>query len=84
MRVHTMKRGLAEIMGRTIVGVVAAENSKSPPHRQVFLVFSDGTYFEFHGDSFTCNNGVNAGGITTATNYALNAGAKIMRSYPDK
>ncbi len=43
-----MKPQVSEIVGKHIVGVVTAE-SDGTPRTQAFLLFSDGTRFEFHG-----------------------------------
>lgn len=41
-------KGFEEILGARISGVVLKDNP-GPPHQQVFLAFSDGTYFEIYG-----------------------------------
>ena len=56
-------------IGKTITGVVVAENTDEPKQR-VFLVFSDDTYFEFYGKSFSCTGGVYRGGLEKAKQYA--------------
>ena len=48
-----MKDGLKYIVGKTIAGVVVA-SSKGSPRSQVFLIFPDGSRFEFHGENFSC------------------------------
>lgn len=42
-----MKPGIKSIIGRTIAGVLVKERGKTPCG-QVFLLFTDGTYFEFY------------------------------------
>ncbi len=42
-----MKDGIREIIGKTISGVVVKINSRQP-RSQVFLVFTDDTFFEFY------------------------------------
>lgn len=44
-----MKDGAKEILGKTITGVVIKAGGM-PPKSQLFLVFSDGTYYEFYCD----------------------------------
>jgi hypothetical protein len=39
---------LADMVGRRVSGVVVKESAKEP-HRQVFLLFDDGTQFELYG-----------------------------------
>ena len=53
-----MKDGLKDIIGRQVAAVVVARSDKGSPRNQVFLVFTDGSNFEFWGDSFTCCGGV--------------------------
>lgn len=75
-----MKAGMSEIVGKEIVGVVAAKNDDMP-NRQVFLVFSDGTYFEFWGDSFSCASGVNHGDVEEVLKSAVKMGGTITHTY---
>lgn len=63
-----MKDGLKDIVGKTITAVAVGSREKNPAH-QVMLIFSDGTYFEFWGNSFTCAGGVDRGGIKDACAY---------------
>ena len=39
---------LDQILGKTITGVVVKEHAGGSPRSQVFLVFSDGTHYEFY------------------------------------
>ena len=65
-----MKRELAEIVGKRIAGVVVKESSHLSPPRQVFLIFDDGTNFEFYGNSeVTWTSGVRPGGIEWVREY---------------
>ena len=52
-----MKDGLKHIVGKEIAAVVVAKADRAP-HQQVFLVFADGTRFEFWGDDFNCTAGL--------------------------
>ena len=74
-----MKPGLGDIVGKTIFSIVVAD-CKSGPRHQVFLVFSDGTYFEFYGESFNCNDGVCHG---DAIQYVENIGTRVTHVYPE-
>lgn len=44
-----MLRGLEQLKGKTIENVVVAKGAKAPKV-QVFLQFTDGTYYEFYSD----------------------------------
>jgi hypothetical protein len=48
-----MKDGVKYLVGKQIAAVVVAR-SKRPPNHQVFLIFPDGTRFEFWGENFSC------------------------------
>ena len=56
------------IIGKCIKGVVVKE-SDTPPKKQVFLVFTDETYYEFYGEDFTGAKGINKGGVKEVKNY---------------
>ena len=75
-----MKDGVKQTIGKTIRRVVVAGNT-SPPQRQVFLVFDDGTYFEFWGDSFTGAGGILNGDIDEIASYIAKMGAHITDIY---
>ena len=73
-----MKDGLAKIVGRRIAGVVVAQSPRGP-RQQVFLVFEDGTRFEFWGENFSCCSDVDkAAGLA---DYVEMAGGKIVAMY---
>ena len=75
-----MKNGIKEIVGKQIVSVVVAQ-STDQSRDQVFLVFSDGTRFEFLGESFTCGDGlVPAAGIEE---FVESCAGRIERVYGD-
>lgn len=78
---NTMKTGISEIIGKTITEVIVAENVNDPRAR-VFLVFSDDTYFEFYGNSFSCTGGVNRGDLEKATQCARAMGGSTIKVYP--
>ncbi len=77
-----MKDGVGEIVGKSIAGIVVAENNR-PPRVQLFLTFADGTYFEIWGDNFTCAGGVDRGDAETAAAYAKSFGARITKTFPN-
>jgi hypothetical protein len=64
------KPEIAEIVGKRIAGVVVKENSNLSPPRQVFLIFDDGTNFEFYANStVTWTAGVRPGGPDWVRSY---------------
>lgn len=77
-----MKNGLKDIVGKTVSGVAVAANSHSHPHQQVFLIFPDGTYFEFYGEQFSCASGLDKGDMEKACSYAKKGGGDIKAVYP--
>ncbi len=46
-----VKDSLADMIGKIISGVVVAKNDEGNPDNRLFLVFSDGTSFEFWTES---------------------------------
>lgn len=79
-----MKNALGHIVGKTITGVIVAENedNRVQPRHHVFLVFSDDTYFEFFGQDFRCAGGVDPGGYASARLYAeLRMNAKVIQEW---
>ena len=75
-----MKDGLQQILGKRIAAVVVASNDRAP-RQQVFLVFHDGTRFEFYGESFTCCGGVDK--ARDLEQYVESAKGKIETVYVD-
>jgi hypothetical protein len=61
------------IVGRRINAVVlkAARNRRSPPATQLFLVFDDGTYYEFYtgAEAISCAGGFDQGGLPGVLGY---------------
>ena len=74
-----MKPGVRQIVGKRIVGVVTAENPGGVPRTQAFLLFSDGSRFEFYGEHFSCCDGLDKG--EGVLRYIASAGAKVTRAY---
>ena len=73
-----MKDGVKYLVGKQIAAVVVA-SSKKAPHHQVFLVFPDGSRFEFYGENFTCCSGLDrANGIGE---YVNGGGGQIVQVY---
>lgn len=66
-----MKSEIRQILGKTINGVVVKEGEQHP-RSQVFLLFSDGTYYEFYGKFIQGTSGVDRGGIEEVRQYMAN------------
>lgn len=77
-----MKDGVREIVGKSVSGVIVAKNDQGEPHVQVFLTFSDGTYFEFWGENFSCAGGVMRGDKSAVATYLESLGAAITKTFP--
>lgn len=75
-----MKDGLRQIVGKTISSVIVAKNHKSPEN-QVFLIFEDGSYFEFWGPEFSCAGGVEPGGLAQAAIDVEKLGGTVLKVY---
>ena len=65
---------VADILGKTITGVVfkAAPKITTRPQAQLFLLFSDGTYYEFYATSspgISTTGGVDQGGLERVREY---------------
>ena len=63
-----MKDGIKQILGKRITAFVVTE-SPTAPRRQVFLIFSDNTHFEFYGHEFTGASGLGTGGLEQVRDY---------------
>ena len=74
-----MKDGIRNILGKTVKEVVYSDDARNSDH--VFLVFTDGTYFELWGDSITCAGGLDHGDIDSAVRYAKSSGAERIRCW---
>ena len=62
-------RGLEKIVGKEISRIVLKERDKTPKW-QLFLLFSDNTYFELYSDEpFATTKDVDRGGIDEVTRY---------------
>ena len=81
-----MKSGLQQTIGKTISEVLVGYNSRGgDPVNQVFLVFDDGTNFEFWGAQFNCAGGVDRGGAAEVTRYVeRSCGSEIVDHYRDR
>jgi hypothetical protein len=76
-----MKDGVREIIGKEISAVIVVESNRSPT-TQMFLVFSDNTYFEIWGNTFTGAGGIDRGGTPEVIRQITASGGKITATYP--
>ena len=72
-----MKDGVRQIVGRTISSVVISERNSGGPSTQVFLVFTDGSCFEFYGDIQGISGAV-TGDQDWARQYVAKFGGRII------
>jgi|CXWL01.1.fsa_nt_gi hypothetical protein len=79
-----MKDGIRNIVGKTISGVVVKEADRLP-RSQIYLLFSDGTYFEIYSGSGDMSGagGVDVGGIEKVRQY-MNATHRIVIEEPPR
>lgn len=65
-----MKTAVYGILGKTIKAVIMKERQDAP-RAQLFLVFSDDTYYEFYcaGNWISATGGVDSGGIEAVRRY---------------
>jgi hypothetical protein len=81
-----MKDAIKEVVGKTVKGVIVTEGEKGP-HSQVFLVFSDNTYYELYtSNSMTISGagGIDKGGMQAARAYASLFPNNIVLEFEDK
>ena len=76
-----MKDGVKDIVGKTITSVVVGSGDM-PPRAQVFLIFTDGTSFEFYGEAFSCCGGLDRQDVNSAQRYIRKAGGSVNDVYP--
>ena len=76
-----MKDGLKYIVGKQIAAVIVAESNERWFRNQVFLVFSDGSRFEFYGEQFSCCAGLDDAQRISA--YVESGGGKIVGIYDE-
>ena len=80
-----MKEAIKEIVGKTIKGVIVTEGKESP-QSQVFLVFSDNTYYELYTPGSTTISGaggIDKGGMQKARDYASRSPNEIVLDSED-
>ncbi len=71
-----MKGSIRDVIGRTITGVIAKQGDAV--RQQVFLLFSDGTYFEFYStERMSYSGALSVGDANTVRSYMAD-GQKIV------
>lgn len=82
-----VKDGAEQIIGKTIKGVVIkkAKPNCRPPAMQLFLLFEDGTYYEFY--TFDCSisttSGVAVGDLSNVIDYMSDVNEPIFVKYQE-
>jgi hypothetical protein len=80
--------GIQDILGKTITGVLVKikKGEVGAPGKQVFLIFSDGTAYEFYGDypGFSMSSSLDQGGMERAKNYMSQAMKIVFEAVLDK
>ena len=67
---YSHKESLKAVIGKTIRSVVFRSGKEANPETQIFLVFEDGTYFEFYGQDMGFVRSLSEGDINKVTSYA--------------
>ena len=72
------KEPLQGVIGKTISSIVFRSEADISPETQLFLVFEDGTYFEFYGQEIHFVRSVSNGNVTTAIDYARKFSPEVL------
>lgn len=76
---HTNKKEpLQGVIGKTIRSIVFRSEADVSPATQLFLVFEDGTYFEFYGQEMDFVRSVSDGGMMEAVDYARKFSPEVL------
>jgi hypothetical protein len=78
----SVKPSIEEIVGKRIKSVVVSEVHAYPPRTQVFLVFDDGTAYEFYGDDLNNASSLDSGGMEAVLGYLSKREEGLTRIYP--
>jgi len=74
MSLRKMQSALPDLIGRTIKHIVVSEHVDH--HMQVFLYFTDGTYYEFYGNWIDGIRHLSHGGLEISRGCGVNTGAR--------
>jgi hypothetical protein len=69
---------LQEVIGKTIRSIVFRSGRNVNPEAQLFLVFDDGTYFEFYGQEINFVRSLTEGDTARASAYARKFGSEVL------
>jgi hypothetical protein len=69
---------LGKVIGKTIRSIVFRSGRDVNPETQFFLVFEDGTYFEFYGQEINFVRSLSTGDTTKAINYARKFSTEVL------
>ncbi len=75
---HSQQESLKVVIGKTISSVVFRSGIDTSPETQLFLVFEDGTYFEFYGQEIGFVRSLSDGDITKAIDYARKFSSDVL------
>ena len=75
---HVNEEPLQGVIGKTISSVVFRSELDVSPEIQLFLVFEDGTYFEFYGQDINYVRSLSDGDVTKAIDYARRFSTEIL------
>lgn len=82
----TMQPYLEEMLGKTIHAVIVKEREKGTPNSQIFLVFDDGSFFEFYSmsDNILAAKGVKHGTLADVRKYMDATCSNVLEAAIDK
>jgi len=69
---------LQEVIGKTIRSIIFRSDRDVNPEAQLFLVFDDGTYFEFYGQEINFVHSLSEGDTARASTYARKFGSEVL------
>jgi hypothetical protein len=69
---------LQEVIGKTICSIVFRSGRNVNPEAQLFLVFDDGTYFEFYGQEIDFVRSLSEGDVIKAVDYARKFSSDVL------
>ena len=67
-----LKPRIRDIKGKTIKGLIINEDIPTSPYNQIFLVFTDDTFYEFYGQQISTTNGIATGALEYAEKFPGN------------
>ena len=78
-----IKSQLAGIVGKTLAGVIAKSSSRAP-RSQIFLMFTDGTYYEIYAENgMSTAGGIDRGGRETVLRYMSDGTEVVLEAWSE-